>query len=138
MTKQTRALYDALPDFAKAYIDLLLENKNFWPEDDDAEIRRWIGADEESFTPESYQRIANDCAKFLEMIAQVKSVKAVLDDLDTDALAYSFYMCRMGTGHEPYFGNKAVEDAIEAAAEEMGEAFAEVGWWRRITYYEHS
>lgn len=134
MTKKTQALYEAQPEIARGYIDALLSNQGFWPEDDWEEHQRWEGTDEYSFTVESYQSITDDCAKFLELLATLDGALAAMDDIDFDELGYSFYMCRMHAGHEPDFGGEKIDEAVVAAAHEMGEAFAEVGWWRRISH----
>lgn len=134
MTIRTQALFDALPEIAQSYIYTLLYHNGFWPEDDYTEIERWYGADVSSFTVESYRSIVDDCATFLEKLAKIECVRAVWDDIDHDLLGYALYMGRMGTGIEKDFGSDEVNAAMHEAAYEMGEAFAEVGWWRRISH----
>ena len=133
MTKKTEALYQALPEIARGYIDALLSNQGFWPEDDESELARWDGADEFSFTEESYKLIADDCQNFIEIL-EAGAGEAALDGIDLEDLGYSFYMCRMHSGHDPDFGSDKIDDAIVEASEKLGEAFAEVGWWRRISH----
>lgn len=125
--------FEDLDDFEVGYASAIVGWQGFWPEDDSEEFAKWQEVDSTSFGPLAIQRIHRDCATFRSLKVSGTSVadllaQAQFHDYDEFNAGWDLWMSRQRCGVS--YGDRNLDqigEALDAAAEQLGETYVELG-----------
>lgn len=115
----------------QGYVRLVAESNGYWPEDDNDEYEKWQGVDVDDFHPDALEDIRADLRRFWQLLLKEAgsdvAAKMQLADYDFDELGADLWQVRQRSGHDFRTGDATLDEALEEAAEELGEANVEIG-----------